>query len=529
VQPEEDPVGEQLDSWKEIAVYLGREVRTVQRWAKARDLPVHRFPGGERPRVYALKSEIDAWLRAAGPAAGGRALSVAVLPFVNLAGAEGDRLFGDGLADDLINELVRIPGLRVIARTSSFACAAGTRDVREIGAQLGAGWLVEGSVRRDRQCVRVSAQLVNTRDGGHAWSERYDRNLNDMFAIQDEIARSIALALQLTLLPQPVPAGPRDPATYDLWVKGRALSQQFTPQAFAQAREYYEAAIAREPQFARPHFGLADLLFYGAEFGVAEPPAVVPRAREALGRSLELDQRSGEAHALLGIFRGLLDYDWSGAAAAFRRAFQLSPGSAALLSQHAWYYLVPTMRLAEAAEEAQRAVTLDPLSPSAHGRLGLVLQAARQYERACDAGRTAVQLAPGLWWLRWFYGTALLLQGSIDEGFRQCWQVYQQNRRPLVIGAMSAVCGLYGERPEARALLGELEQIARHTAVPPYGFAFAYLGLGDDRVFEWLDRAIAARDPIATHLPSMPMYDGLRADPRFPILLAKVGLAPSLR
>ncbi len=518
-------MGERFDSWKAIAAYLGREVRTVQRWAKARHLPVHRLPGGQRPRVFALKSEIDAWLRASGPVSSARTVSVAVLPFVNLAGDAEDRLFGDGLADDVINQLVRIPGLRVIARTSSFACAAGRRDVREIGAQLGAAWLVEGSVRRDRQRVRVSAQLVNTRDGRYAWSECYDRDLTDIFAIQDEIARSIALALKFTLTPQRVAAGPTDLVAYDLWVKGRALSQQFTPEAFAEARECYEAAIARDAHFARPHFGLADLLFYGAQFGVAEPPAVVPRAREAIVRSLELDERFGEAHAVLGIFRGLLDYDWPGAEAAFRRAFELSPGSASVLSQHAWYHLVPRMQVAAAVEEAQRAVTLDPLSPSAHGLLGLVLVVARQYDRACDACRTAVQLAPGLWWLHWFYGTALLSQGSVDEAMRQCWQVYEEIRQPLVIGAMSAVCGLSSQRQKARDLLRELGEMARNTNVPPFAFALAYLGLGDDRVFEWLDRAVTARDPIATHLPSMPLYDGLRGDPRFPVLLAKMGLA----
>ncbi|MCG6989485.1 MAG: hypothetical protein LJF06_15080 [Gemmatimonadetes bacterium] len=515
---------ERLNSWKAIAVYLGREVRTVQRWAKDRDLPVHHVPGGARPRVFALKSEIDAWLTRSGNEARDRGVSVAVLPFVNLTGDEGDRLFGDGLADDLINELVRIPDLRVIARTSSFAFGDGGRDVREIGARLGAGWLVEGSIRRDQGRMRISAQLVSARDGSHAWSHRFDRDLTDIFAIQDELARAIAMALKVKLTHESVTARPSDPAAYDLWVKGRAVSQRFTPEAFAEARECYEAAIARDPLFARPHFGLADLLFCGAQFGLADSPGVVPRAREAIVRSLGLDHRFGEAHAVMGIFRGLLDYDWAGAEADFRRAFDLSPGSAAVLSQHAWYHLVPRMRLDEAVDEAQRAVVLDPLSPSAHGFLGLVLTVARQYARACDACRTAVELAPGLWWLHWFYGTALMGRGDIDEALRQCWQVYEQVRQPLVVGCMAGVCGLLGRRRKAEELLRELELMARSSPTPPVAFGVAYLGLGDDRVFEWFDRAIAARDAIATHLPSMPIYDGIRSDPRFPGLLAKMGL-----
>ncbi|MGW8281807.1 MAG: tetratricopeptide repeat protein, partial [Gemmatimonadota bacterium] len=332
---------------------------------------------------------------------------MAVLPFVNLAGDLADQTFGDGLADDVINELVRIPGLRVIARTSSFA-VGGERDVREIGAQLGADWLLEGSVRRDRQRVRVSVQLVNTQNGGHAWGERYDREITDIFAIQDEISLSIAQALRFTLTPRERNAPLSDLVAYDLWVKGRTLSQQFTRDAFEDARACYEDAISRCESFPRPHFGLADLLFYGAEFGLAEPAAVVPRAREAITRALQLDPWFGEAHAVLGVFRGLLDHDWPGAEVAFRQALELSPGSASVLHRNAWYHLVPRMKVAEALEQAQQAVALDPLSPIAHGHLGLVLVVARQYDSACDSCRTAVQLAPSLWYLHWFYATALL-------------------------------------------------------------------------------------------------------------------------
>ena len=517
--------GQRLNSWKAIAAYIGREVRTVQRWAKARDLPVHRLPGGARPRVFAVESELDSWLRAAVSEPRSRPLSIAVLPFLNLAERPEDRFFGDGLADDLINELVRLPGLRVIARTSSFAVGAEGLDARAIGARLGAAWLVEGSVRRDGRRVRVSAQLVKTCDGGHAWSDRYDRDVEDVFAIQDEIARAIAQALRITLRQDRRATTPRDAVAYELWVKARSLSQVFTPAAVAEASASYEAAIARDPLLARPYFGLADLLFGAALFGLADPPAVMPRARTALTRSLELDAHFGEAHALLGVFRAILDYDWTGADSAFRRALELSPGSAAVLSRHAWYFLVPRLQLAEAISEAQEAVALDPLSPAAHGYLGLVLVVAGQYRRACAACRTALRLAPGLLWLRWFHATALVYAGEVEEGLRQFREVYEQLRQPLVIGCMAAVCGLFSDRREAGELLRELEEMAGRVNVPPQAFAMAYLGLGDDRVFEALDQAITARDPMASHLPSMPLYDGLRHDPRFTALLARMGLA----
>ncbi|MGE5362037.1 MAG: hypothetical protein ACM3NQ_23725 [Bacteroidales bacterium] len=521
-------MGEHLGSWKEIAAYLGREVRTVQRWAATRRLPVHRLPGSERPRVFAFTDEIDAWLRAdiAGAKMAEPAASVAVLPFLNLTGNADGEHFGGGLADDIINALVRVPGLRVTARTSSFEFTGRGRDVRQIGARLGVVWLLEGSVRRDGDRIRVSAQLINAADGCHAWSERYDRRLTDLFAIQDDIARSIALALRLTLARPAVLAPPTgDLAAYELWMRGRSTSQEYTADAYARARECYEAAIARDPGFARAHFALAELLFYGVEFGLSTSASDIPRARQALARTLECDELLGEAHALLGVFQGLLEYDWSAAEQSFARAFALSPGSCSILSQHAWYHLVPRLKLEEAVNEAHQSVALDPLSPFVRGHLGLTLQAARQYSHAVDECRRALELAPGLWWLRWFYGTALLLQGKDKLGFRQCQMVYERNPQPTVAGAMALLCGLFHRPGEARRLLTALEEMSQRTYVAPTAMAWAYLGLGDDRAFEWLGKAIEARNPVVTHLPSMPFYDGIRNDLRFQPLLAKMRLA----
>lgn len=519
-------MGERLDSWKEIARYLGREVRTVQRWAVSRSLPVHRLPGGGRPRVFSVKAEIDTWLKEGHQETGEETPSVAVLPFLNLSDSEENQYFGDGLAEELINALVRLPGLRVIARTSSFAFSKCGHDVREIGNQLGTRWLLEGSVRRDRRRVRVAAQLINTQDGCHAWSECYERRLTDIFDIQEELARSIASALKVKLAAPALSARPTEDLTaYDLWIKGRSISQQFTLEAFAQARECYESALARDPDFARPYFGLAELLFYGVQFGLAPQPDAWPRVRAAINRSLQLDDRSGEAHALLGVCLGLRDYDWAGAESAFQRAMALSPGSSLVLCEHAWYHLVPRMRVAEAIDQAQQALALDPLSPFARGLSGLVWVAARQYPRAVEESRKAVDLAPTLWWLRWYYGTALLMHGRFIQGYREFQVAYKKIHQPLVIGGMALVYGLSLRRKKAKELLAELEQMSRTEYIPPIAYAMAYLGLGDDRVFEWLDKAIDARDPIATHLPSMPMYDGIRDDRRFQALLVKMQLA----
>lgn len=516
---------ERLDSWKAIAAYLGREVRTAQRWAAARGLPVHRLPGGSRPRVFSTRGEIDEWLLAGSGQGAPGGVSVAVLRFLNLSGSPEGQYFADGLADDVIDALVRCPDLRVIARTSSFAFASNEDDVRRIGARLGAAWLLEGSIRRVEKRVRVSVQLVSSRDGVHAWSRIYNRQVTDLFEIQDDIARAIARELKVKLAPQALAApATSDPQAYDHWVRGRSISQHLTPKAVALAQQYFEKAIACDPRFSKPYFGLADLLFHAAQFGIAGSPETVRRMREAIARALELDDSFGEAHALQGTLQGVFDYDWSGAEQSFERAVQLSPGSAKVLDQHAWYHLTPRMQLSRALDEAEQAVSLDPLSPWAHGHLSLVFLAARQYKRAVEEARTGVQLASGLWWLRWFYGTALLFDGKPAAGLRECLKAYEQIREPPVTGAMAAVYGLIGRRKRARELLRDLEVLARTVPVPAIALALACLGAGDDRVFWWLDRAIDARAPMVTHLPSMPIFDGIRRDPRFAALLTKMHL-----
>lgn len=526
VCPEDISVGNRLDSWKQIAAYLGRDVRTVQRWAHERRLPVHRLPGGDRPRVFGLEGELDEWLRAASRPRREETVSLAVLPFMNLSGSTADRRFGDGLAEDVINELVRIKGLRVIARTSSFAIREQGEDVRQTGARLGVGWLLEGSVQREGGRVRVSAQLVSAKDGCHVWSEQYDRELGDTFALQDEIARSITTALELELVHTHSSRRPVEPEAYDLWLKGRTLGQQFTSQSFTRARKCFESAIETDPGFARPHFGLADLLFHGAQFGVVSLPEALPRARAALTRSLELDDRFGEAQALLGVFRGVLDYDWQGADSAFRHAFELSPGSASVLSRHAWYCLVPRMRITEALVEARDAVALDPLSPFSLGLLGLVLVTARRYHRAVEICHRAIQLAPALWWLHWLHGMTQLLDGEREQGLQQCRRISERLRQPLLTGALCALLGHLSRFEEARYLLNELEEMAPAANCPPTAFAMACLGAGDDRVHEWLERAVETRDPLVTHLPSLPFFDRLRDDARFEDLLTRMGLSP---
>jgi TolB-like protein len=448
-------VSARLDSWKDIAAHLGREVRTVQRWERERGLPVHRLPGGDKPRVYAVGSELDAWLRTSEtePA---QVASVAVLPFVNLSADKDNEYFSDGLADEIINALTRVPGLCVTARTSSFAFRDKQQDVRAIGSTLGAGALLEGSVRKEANRVRVSAQLVSSADGYHIWSQNYDRELNGIFAVQDDIACSIALALRARLGPPSLVEQPtEDLEAYNLWLKGRYMGSRWTPEALAQACECYTAAVARDPHFAPPHMAMAELLFEASWFGLADPAKAGRQAKDAILKALALDDTLGEAHAILGALRGVLEYDWTGAERAFERALSLCPGSTAVHYRYAWYFLTPKLRIAEALAELHRAAGQDPFSPVLHSTLGFVLIAARQFERAEEECRVAVELAPGLWWPHFFLGCALVPQGKAEEAIACVHLACDRlGGGPLAMGGLSLTYGLLGRAAEAADMGG---------------------------------------------------------------------------
>ena len=519
-------VRERLDSWKDIGGYLGRDIRTAQRWALNRGLPVRRVPGGDKPRVFALKSEIDGWLNAGGAGPTAEIPSIAVLPFVNLSGDPADECFGDGLAADVIDGLARIPDLRVTARTSSFAFRNVQQDVRQIGSRLGAANLLEGSVRRVGDRIRVSAQMVSAADGYHLWSQSYDRQFVDMFAIQSEIAHSIALALKVRLTTEPrAKRSTENPKAYEFWLKGRSIGAPNTPEAYARAHECYAAAIGLDPSFAEPYADTAAILFHAAEFGMNTSPDAPRQARDLVLKALELNDGLAEGHAVMGMVRALVEYDWAGAELSFQRALQISPGSAWVRLYHAWYCLLPQRKVEQALVEAEEAVAQDPLNPMAHNVLGLVSMVACNPARAEEECRVAVDLAPGLWMPQWCLGASMMMRRKLFQGFRQCRGV--QDRFPLQPAVIGAMCMLYAKffrRRKARQLLAQLMELSKTAYVPPVAIAMAYFGLGDDRAFEWFDKAIEVRDPGLTQLASLPFFDHARGDPRFHRLLAKMNL-----
>lgn len=535
------PATEVIDSWKGIAAYLNRDVRTVMRWERTRGLPVHRLPGGPKSAVYATKPELDLWRksREIRQAAPGRqpltpslsepsiAPSVAVLPFVNLSAEKDNEYFSDGLADEIITALSRVEDLHVTARTSSFAFRGKEQDVREIGARLGVAALLEGSVQRQGSRVRVSAQLVSASEGHHIWADRYDREMTDLFSVQEEIAARIASALKLRIEPKAPGRRTPDLEAYYSWLKGRY--HQFNRRSsrdFTMAGECFSRAIALDPDFGAAHLSMGQHLLEMAIFGLLPSHQVASAVRDGVERALHWDESLGEAHATLGVCRALFDFDWPGAETAFGQGLACHPGSPAILRTHAASVLFPTGRLEEAEKEASHVMELDPLSPDAHFLMALALFFRRQYDRAEASIQATLDLGPANPFAQWVGGLIAVLQRRPEAGIAKCKEAVDLfGRIPMLSGGLGMLYGWSGRMKEARSALEEIEKAGATTYVSPMYRAWVYLGLGEfDNTFEWLDRAIEMRDPHILHLPVKPVYDSLRPDPRFAALLRKMRL-----
>ncbi len=535
-----DP-GDHLDSWKEISRYLQRDVRTLRRWERDRGLPIHRAPGGRKPGVFARKCELDAWRNGrtvadTGPSSAPSGTlersapdpSIAVLPFANLSGDKENEYFSDGLADDIITALAQLPGLHVTARTSAFAFRGKNQDVREIGGRLNVGMLLEGSVRKAGRRIRVTAQLVNVTDGFHLWSDSYDLEMTDVFAIQDQITRAIVDGLRVRLVVERplIRRQTENIEAYSLCLKGRYHIYRQTPDDMAKSRHCFERAVALDANYPLGYLGLAELSWLGAFYGLVPPKEAAANGKAATLKALELDEMLGLAHAVLGVFLGFHDFDWSQTEREFKRAIELSPASPDVHSRYVWNYLVPTSRLDEAVVGLKRVSALDPVAPLSYFQLGALFMLRREYDRAAEQLHVAIELDANYWLAHWVLATTQLLSGNVDEALETSEKARDLcGGMPMAAAHTGAMYGWAGRPRETRQVLDHLKRLARTSYVSSLSFAWLYMGLQElDQTFEWLDRAIDERDPQILQLPCKPIYDGLRADPRFPALLRKMGL-----
>jgi eukaryotic-like serine/threonine-protein kinase len=472
-----------------------------------------------------LKTAIEACL---GQHSHREGASVAVLPFTNMSGArEGDYLC-EGLAEEIINALTRIPGLRVIARTSSFAVGRLGLDVREAGSRLGVESILEGSVRRAGSRVRVTAQLVSTSDASHLWSERYDRELTDLLVLEDEVAGAISERLRgelgRTTGERRRPAVDQD--AYAAFLEGRHHFAKGTPDALAQAKECYERAIGLDPGFALAYDSLAELHWFLGFFGNVPPRDAFSSSTWYSLRALELDDTLAETHALLGMLRKELDYNWPEVDRELRRALELNRESPLVKLRYAISGLLPHGRVAEAMTEIEGIVRVDPLSVHVRWWLAVMAQLARRLDRMDEEARHMIALAPEHFLGHWVLGMHRDAVGARAEAVTALERAHELSRgSPFTLGFLAFAYGRAGRADDARALLEGAGEAAKTGYVPPSTFAFGHIGLGDwSAAFEWLDRAIDGRDPLVMPIKTYPFLDPVRGDARYRALLRKMNL-----
>jgi serine/threonine protein kinase/Tfp pilus assembly protein PilF len=470
-------------------------------------------------------AEVKQALKQAAAAPVSKPPSIAVLPFSNLSGDKENEYFSDGLAEDILNALVKVPGLQVTARTSTLAFVGKGQDIRSIAQALNVEHILEGSVRKLGNRLRVTAQLIKASDGYHLWSERYDREMTDVFAIQDEISQAIVETLKLKLSGQPLLNRPTaDLEAYNLYLRGRHLSARLNPESVRVAREYFEQALARDSKYALAYAGVGYLLVIEAVWGRAAPCDILPDAKRALEKALELDGSLPVAHAYLGSVLGYYDYDWAGAEREMKRALELGPAVAEVHFCYAMHFLQPLGRLKEAEAEFKRAAELDPLYHLAV--IGLAENAYRRDDpdAAITLATKALELDATYYFSHWMLGLAYFLKGKIEEAVDAVERAAAfSERNPWVLASLRNLYSRAGRSEEAAAVLKEIKQRAQSGYVAPGVFGIVCLGLGQvAEALEWYEKAIDDRDAIALYLSTEPKLGRLRSHPRYQALRRKM-------
>jgi TolB-like protein/Flp pilus assembly protein TadD len=575
-----------LDSWKEIATFLGRDVTTVQRWERQEGMPVHRHLHHKRGSVYALSSELDIWqqtrtLRStekeepaleSSPEADGRQTAVgrghrllligssvlvlgaivtmayfgarvrardashskirslAVLPLQNLSGDPSQDYVADGMTEELIGRLSRIHGLRVISRTSIMHFKNTQLSVPEIARMLAVDAIVEGSLVQEGHQIRVHAQLIRAATDEHIWAGEYQREYQSILEVQEEVARNIVEQIQLNLTPEDrarlASKPPADPGAYESYLKGRYYFNQRTEDALHKSIASFQESIARDPGYAPAYSGLAEAYAMLGFRGGFPSKEALSNAKKAALKAIELDNALAEPHASLAFIAETYEWDWPVAEREYKQALELNPGYA---QAHNWYagYLTYTGRFTDGVAEAVRACELDPLSLPLNNALAGRLLAAGRYEEALQQVKKTLELddhfAPAHQTLGWVY----LHSGKQDDAIREFRTALElagaaDTDIQLDLGFAYAVSG---HQDDARGILVKLQQLHDQRTVPAASLATLYGAFGDlNEAFDWLEKAYEERDPQLTYLKAGRRFEPLRQDPRFGQLVRRVGL-----
>jgi TolB-like protein/Flp pilus assembly protein TadD/DNA-binding XRE family transcriptional regulator len=503
---------------------------------QARFLPVLRLKSvpAARDRLLELAAQAQQQRsnlsRDSGGRPGQQLPSIAVLPFTNLSTAAENDYFCDGLAEELINALTRIKGVFVVARASAFSFRNKDVDVREIGRRLSVDTVLEGSVQWAGDRLRVTAQLVDAANGFQFWSEHFDRQMTDVFAIQDEITLEIVKQLKVELLAKERVAvlakKQENLESYNLYLKGRFYWAQ-RPQGIAKAIEFFERAIDKEPTSARARAGLADCYatLGSWENGTLPPIDAMAKANAAATKALELDNRLAEAHTTLAYRTVHHDWNWATAEAQFEHAFNLNPNYAVC---HHWYshYLMAVGRVEESLHASERCLELDPLDLVINIHMAWHYHFARQYEQAIEQCWKTSELHPQSFWPAWFFGLAYEQQGQIDRAEQELQvAVKMSGDVTFASAALGHLYGIAGKTVQAQSIFDELTARAGRTYVPAYDIALVCAGLGwKDQALGYLSQAHQERSGWMTYINVDPRLDLLREDPRFIDLLHRMRL-----
>ena len=458
----------------------------------------------------------------------GNSRSIAVLPFLNTSTDPENEYFCDGLAEELINALSKISELKVAARTSAFSFKGKSSDVGDIGQKLGVKTVLEGSVRKSGNRLRISVQLVNTADGFHLWSERYDREMQDIFELQDEITLAVVDALKLKLFGEDrselLKKGTTNAEAYEFYMRGRYFWNRRRIDDFGRAIEQFEKAIELDPDYALAYTGLADcFIFLG--FYEAFPPSVAgPKAETVLRKAIEMDATLAESQASLAAYKLCFEFDWKGAEEGLLRAIELNPR---LITARYWYAMVLTTlgRFDEAIEQGRIALELDPLNLIASANVARALYIAHRFDEAIELCQRTIEIDANFYFTHAVLGLTYHVTGKFDDAIHHLRTAVSTSDIPFVTSILGFALARSGQADEARQILAAYVEQSDQKYISPCAFCLIYIGLDEiETAMDWLDKAWEERSVQLVWLKTEPVFDSLRSEPRFKRVLKLMGL-----
>ncbi len=458
-----------------------------------------------------------------------RKRSIAVLPFADLSPKKDQEYFCDGMTDAIIGKLSQLEKLKVISRTSVMRYKKDDKDIKEIGEELDVATILEGTIQKEEDRIRIRAQLINVEDGFHLWAEIYDRKLESVFDMQDEISQAIVSKMEIKLVGEEkallVKRYTENVEVYGLYLKGRHFWNKRTEAGLKKSVEYFEQAIEADPNYALAYAGLADAYNMLGGYIILSPKEAFSKAKAAATKALEIDETLAEAHASLALIMQVNDYDWSGSEREFKRAIELNPNYAIA---HQWYgcLLRDLGRFDEGLVEMQRAKELDPLSLPINTDLGLFFYQEGKYNQAIEQCQRAIEIDANFHWAHANLGSAYLQKSWFKEAIAEFKKAKSLSAGSSeYIAWLSLAYSMESNRKEALKILEKLIKPSKECIVPMFQIALVYTSLNDkDKAFEWLEKAYEERSFDLTSIKTEPVLDSLRPDPRFNALLKKMGL-----